>query len=87
MRIITWNVKGLRSPGKHSMVLRHLKRLGAVALLQVTHLEAQDFPWLKYYWVAEVIGSPAQTNKAGVITLLHKNLNCEVIHHHHDEER
>lgn len=87
MRIFTWNVIGLRSPGKRHMILRPLKRLGAdVALLQEMHLEAKDFAQLHYSWVGGVFGSPAQANKAGVITLLHKNLNCEVTHNQNDTE-
>lgn len=87
MRLITWNVKGLRSPGKRSMVLRHLKRLGAdVALLQETHLEDNKFFRLRSSWVGGVYGSSAQSHKAGVVTLLHKNVNCEVLSHQSDSE-
>lgn len=81
MRIVTWNVKGLRSAGKRYMVLRYLKRLGAdVALLQETHLEEKDFSRLRFSWVGGVYSSPSKTHKAGAITLVHKNLNCEVTH-------
>lgn len=59
MRIFTWNVIGLRSPGKRHMILRPLKRLGAdVALLQEMHLEAKDFAQLHYSWVGGVFFAP-----------------------------
>lgn len=69
------------------MILSHLKQFGAdVALLQEMHLEAKDFPHLHYSWVGGVYGSSAQAHKAGVITLLHKGLNCEVIHQQSDAD-
>lgn len=75
MRIVSWNVKGLRSLNKRKKILCHLKRMRAdVALLQETHLAEQDFQCLKKLWVGEVLGSPALGRKAGVIILLHKKL-------------
>lgn len=63
MRVIPWNIKGLHSPNKRMMVLRHLKRLRAdVALLQETHLEEKDFPRLQRLWVGKIYGSPAIHN-------------------------
>lgn len=69
------------------MILRHLKRLKAdVALLQETHLDEKDFFRLRFSWVGKVFGSSAQANKAEVITLIHKNLNCEVTYSRSDME-
>lgn len=82
MRIVSWNVKGLRFPNKRSMVLRHLKRpMTDIALLQETHLEERDFFQLQCLWVGKIYGSSACHNKAGVITLIHKNLVCDISHH------
>lgn len=75
LKFISWNVKGLRSPCKRMAILRHLKRLRTdVALLQETHLSADDLTSLCKLWVGTVYGSPALGRKAGVAILLHKNL-------------
>ena len=80
MKVISWNVKGLRSPNKRMKILRHLKRIKAdIALLQETHLSASDFPRMKKLWVGTVLGSEAVGRKAGVLLLIHKNLPCSVL--------
>lgn len=67
IRLVTWNIQGLRSPRKRSKILRHLKRLKAdLALLQETHLAEEDFHRLKKWWVGEVVGSKARGKKAGL---------------------
>lgn len=59
VQIITLNVKGLRSPNKRMMVLRHLKRLKAdIALLKEAHLEEKDFSRLQHLWVGGVYTVP-----------------------------
>lgn len=78
-RIVSWNVKGLRSPQKRAMVLKHLRKLGAdIAILQETHLKKEDFFRMKKFWVGEVVGSPAQGKKGGVLTLLKKTLDIQI---------
>ncbi|XP_040285891.1 exodeoxyribonuclease-like [Bufo bufo] len=80
VKIVTWNVKGLRSPHKRLMVLRHLKKLHAdIALLQEMHLGAIDFRRMKKLWVGEVIGSPSDGKKASVLILLHKRLHYKIL--------
>lgn len=75
LKFTSWNVKGLRSPCKRMAILRHLKRLRTdVALLQETHLSADDLTRLRKLWVGTVYGSPALGRKAGVAILVHKNL-------------
>lgn len=75
MRIVSWNVKGLRSPNKRMKILRPLKCMREdVALLQEAHLAEQDFQCLKKLWVGEVFGFPASGRRAGVIILLHNRL-------------
>lgn len=54
-------------------VLRHLKKLKAdIALLQETHMKAEDYFRLKKLWVGEVYGFLAVGKKGGVLTLIHK---------------
>lgn len=46
-RVVTWNVKGLNTPEKRSMVLLDLHRQKAdIAFLQVTHFRADSIPKL-----------------------------------------
>lgn len=65
MRVVSRNVKGLRSPGKRIKIVRHLKKL-KVALLQETHLSEDDFFYMQKLWVGKVIGLAAQGRKARV---------------------
>lgn len=61
-------------------ILRHLKHLEAdIALLQETHLSSSDFQRMKKPWVGEDVGSKAIGRKAGVLILLHKNLQYDLI--------
>lgn len=80
LRIITWNVKGLRNPVKKQRVLSHLARMKCqVALLQESHLKLQDLTSLRKQWVGEMFCSPAVNNKNGVIILFHKSLNVTLL--------
>ncbi|XP_072288311.1 G-protein coupled receptor family C group 6 member A-like, partial [Pyxicephalus adspersus] len=79
MRITTWNVKGLHSPNKPTKVLRHLKKLQTdVAILQETHLPASLYHPMSKGWVGEVWGAPAMGHCAGVLILIHKQLQYTV---------
>lgn len=87
IKIVSWNVKGLRSTSKRMRVRRHLKRLRAdVALLQETHLSEQDFHRMRRVWVGEVRGSSARDKKGGVLILIHKQITTTVEKEAHDDD-
>lgn len=87
IKIILWNVQGLKSPQKHMMVLRHLRKLGAdVAMLQETHLHAKDYFRMRKLWVDQVYGSEAIGRKAVVMILIKKNLPVEVTENTQDDQ-
>lgn len=87
VQVISWNIKGLRSPTKRMKILRHLKRLKAdVALLQETHLEGKDFFRMQKLWVGKVVGSASIKRKAGTLILLHKDLVYDFISVTSDDE-
>lgn len=87
LNITSWNVKGLKSPHKRGMVLRHLKKLRTdVALLQETHLPERDFQRMRKQWVGEVVGSPAIGKKAGVLVLIRKGINMTIADTESDRE-
>lgn len=73
MRIVSWNIKGLRSPSKRINVLRQLQHLKTdIALLQENIPVPQ-----RLLLPSKTIGrrgSAATRRKAGVIILLHKSL-------------
>lgn len=86
LNIVTWNVKGLRSPHKQGMILRHLhKRHTDVALFQETHLPEKDFGRMKKRWVGEVVGSLAMGKKAGVLILIRKGVRINLISSERDD--
>lgn len=88
MKIVSWNVKGLRSPNKRMAILRHLKWLKTdIALLQETHLPSSDFWRMLKLWVGQTHGSASTNGKAGVVILIHKHLSCKVVSSDHDVER
>lgn len=81
LQLISWNVKGLRSPQKRMMVLRHLKKLRAdIVLLQETHLGKDDLKRMRKLWVGKVIGLERHDRKAGVAILMRKNANIKITH-------
>lgn len=83
VKLISWNVKGLKSPNKQMQILYHLKRLRpGVVFLQETHFKLEDFDRLSKLWVGSVYGSPAVDGKAGVV--IHKNLPYKHLSHTHD---
>lgn len=87
MRVLTWNVKGLRSPNKRTKLLRFLKRYRPdVVFLQETHLELSDFHRVAKFWVGQVYGSSSVQRKAGVLTLINKSFSHSVISHTSDAE-
>lgn len=57
-----------------------------MALLQETHLVADDFTRLQRMWVGKVLGSPAENGKAGVLILIHKNLADNLLGRSHINE-
>lgn len=68
-------------------ILRHLKKLRPdIAMLQETHLGEGDLSRMKKLWVGTVYGSPAQGNRAGVLTLIHKHFPHTLVSHDTDEE-
>lgn len=75
-KMISWNVKGLRSPSKRMRFLRHLKK--------TTHRHsdalrnASSFYRMQKLWVGKVIGASAQGRKAEVSILFHKNMTYDI---------
>lgn len=87
VKIVSWNIKGLRSLHKWMKVLRYLKRLQPdVVFLQKTHLKTEDFQRMNKLWVALVFGSSAVGGKAGVFTLIKKHFPFDLKSQRSDTE-
>lgn len=70
MKIVSWNVKGLRSSNKRMKILSFQKRYHPdIVFLQETHLTEADFYRMNKLWVGQTYGSPVVQGKAGVLTL------------------
>lgn len=81
LKVVSWNVKGLRIPNKR----RHLKQFNVdIALLQETHLSSQDFFRMHQSWVGHVMGAAVNNRSAGVLMLMRKNLPCTILTQDHD---
>lgn len=68
LKIVTYNVRSLNSPFKHSMLWRDLNV--DVACLQETHLLAVDTPRLKHKRFPFIFHSTSDRKKAGVAILI-----------------
>uniref|UniRef100_A0A803JIB4 exodeoxyribonuclease III n=1 Tax=Xenopus tropicalis TaxID=8364 RepID=A0A803JIB4_XENTR len=73
IRLISWNVRGLNDKIKRSLVLDHLKKLGAdVMLLQETHLIGQRVRALRRHWIHPTLHAEYSTYSRGVAILFRK---------------
>lgn len=83
MKVITWNVKGLRSPNKNDKMYHP-----DIVFLQESHLSESHFHRMNKLWVDQVYGSPAIQGKVGVLTLIHKNFShSDILHENYQEGR
>lgn len=78
MRVISWNVQGLKSPperDENPMASLPSKKRHSPFTVQEANLKEEDFYRMRKLWIGEVIGSPSQGRKAGVLILLNKRLH------------
>lgn len=75
--VISYNVRGLRSPIKRRKILSQLQRLKChLAFLQETQLPDREHEKLKKSWADKVyISSHHSGRKSGVAILLHRQVN------------
>lgn len=75
LKICSWNVGGIHNPIKRKKILSFLKKEGAhIALLQETHLSANEHSKLKRDWVGQVFSSSFTSKSRGVAILINKHL-------------
>lgn len=88
LNFISYNVKGINHPIKRKKIISQLKRLNcSVALLQETHLSAEEHKKLRREWVGQVFSaSCGGEKKRGVAILCHKSL-CFVPEKVHEDKK
>lgn len=80
LKIILWNVRGLNSKFKCSLVLQYLESLNPhIILLQETHLTGSKILSLNRNWIQRAVHSTHSYAK-GVAILIHKKLACAIKH-------
>ena len=73
--VVSWNVRGLNSAIKRSLVLNNLKRLRPqVCVLQETHLVVSRVLSLRRAWVGAHYHAPYSNYARGVSILVHRSL-------------
>lgn len=74
VNFISWNVRGMYHPTKHSKILSHLLHLkGNIVFLQETHLKNSDHQKLKSYWVGQMFHSKFNAKAHGTAVLIDKH--------------
>ena len=78
--IVSWNVRGMHSPLKRTMLLMCLKKyLPGVICFQETHLTVETVCFLKYAWVGKAYHSTHTSFSRGVSVLVHSALDFQEI--------
>ena len=81
IKLVSWNVRGLNSKYKRSLVLQYLKSLNPhIVLLQETHLMGSKTLSLNRNWIQRAVHSTYSSYARGVVILLHKKLQCNIEH-------
>lgn len=78
--IVSWNVQGLNSAIKRSLVLNYLKKLHPqVCILQEMRLVGSRVMSLKRAWVSAHYHAPYSNYARGVSVLVHRSLPFQLI--------
>jgi hypothetical protein len=87
IKIISMNVKGLKGEGKRRKVLKWArKKKFDIMTMQESHFEDKDKNDWKEIWDGTILYSSGTNRSKGVLTLINKNTEHEVIEEHKDTE-
>lgn len=87
LSLITWNVRGLNSKIKHSLVFTYLKKYHPhICILQETPLTGSRILALKKPWVGSYYHSTYFSYSRRVCVLVHKSLQFDLFDLHLDTE-
>lgn len=80
LRLVTWNVNGLRNPIKRKKVLTYIKKNKIeVAFLQECHLSLKETEKLCRGWIGQVFCNPGTSKSKGVIILVDKHIHLKCL--------
>lgn len=80
LKLISWNVRGLNSPHKQSLVFSYLKKYKPhIICLQETHLTGTMVWYLKRPWLATQYHATYSNYSQGVSILLARSLPAEIL--------
>lgn len=87
LKVVSYNVMGLRSPLKRKMILGQLKQTNCqIAFLQETHLSDAEHEKLKRSWADKVYFSHPSWRKKEMSILIHRQVNFTLSKIHKDTE-
>lgn len=87
LNVMSWNVQGLNSRIKRSLVFTYIKKYNPhICILQETHLTGSRTLALKKPWVGSYYHSTYSTYSRGVSILVHKSLPSTLLDLHLDPE-
>jgi exonuclease III len=87
LKIISFNVKGLKGPKKRTKVLNWLSKKNIdIVLLQESHYEKKDKQSWKEEWKGDIYSSVGDNRSRGCTILINKNLQYKKISEHKDQE-
>lgn len=86
-KIISWNISGCNHVIKRKKILIYLKQNKSdIAMLQETHLSAEESEILKWGWIGQVYSSTFNTRSRGVTILIREGLDIKVHKTYNDKE-
>lgn len=87
LTVLSWNVRGLNSKIKRSLVFNFLKKYNPhICLLQETHLVGGRTLALRKPWVGAYYHSTYSSYSRGVSVLIHKSLGFTLLDLHLDPD-
>ncbi len=77
VKIIFFNVNGLRKESKRSVILNKLKQFDSMVYLQETHFTKNDEKAWEDKWVVKILFSYSTSNNTGLAILIPSNIDFE----------
>lgn len=79
IKLVAWNVRGLRAKPKRLAVLSHLKQMRAdISILAETHITGQLQLALKKPWMGWIYQAPYTNNSRGVAIIIAKTVQFQL---------
>ena len=89
MKLLTFNVRGLRQNVKRRALFHylHVKYPAHIVVLQETHSKLRDIPYWKAEWGADIFcAHGTSSNECGVAVLMPRTLDCKFTQTYSDDD-